>query len=145
MLNRFELVWALLFVLVAPAYAADAPAVYSEPTPAPFNAYTYSASAHLVASGSKRTLQGEFRFPVFKATPNVSVQIISSISAVPMRVRAVKISEIVGQSGAAETEIIVEAEPIFDVPAGGLYFANLLVTGVPVSPPTASSNTQLLP
>jgi hypothetical protein len=114
-------------------------AVYSEPTPAPFNAYTYSASAHLVASGPKRTLQGEFRFPVFKATPNVSVQIISSISAVPMRVRAVKISEIVGQSGAAETEIIVEAEPIFDVPAGGFYFANLLVTGVPVSPPTASS------
>jgi hypothetical protein len=120
-------------------------AIYSEPTPAPFNAYTYSASAHLVASGSKRTLQGEFRFPAFKATPNVSVQIIPSISAVPLRVRAVKISEIVGQSGTAETEIIVEAEPIFDVSAGGFYFANLLVTGIPVFPPTASSQTHLLP
>jgi hypothetical protein len=61
--------------------------VYFEPTPAPFDAYTYSASAQLVASGSKRTLQGEFRFPVFRTTPNVSVQIIPSISAVPMRVR----------------------------------------------------------
>jgi hypothetical protein len=120
-------------------------AVYFEPTPAPFNAYTYSASAQLVASGSKRTLQGEFRFPVFRTTPNVSVQIISSITAAPMRIRAVKISEPLGQSGAAETQIIVEAEPIFDVPAGGFYFANLVVTGVPVSPATASSPTQLLP
>jgi hypothetical protein len=120
-------------------------AVYFDPTPAPFNAYTYSASAPLAASGSKRRLNGEFGFPVFKATPNVSVQIISSISAVPMQVRAVKISAMVGQSGAAETQIIVEAEPIFDVPAGGFYFANLLVTGVPVSPPTASRPAQLLP
>jgi hypothetical protein len=120
-------------------------AAYYEPTPAPFNAYTYSASAQLVASGSKRTLRAEFRFPVFKATPNVSVQIISSISATPMRVRAVKISEMVDQSGAAETQIIVEAEPIFDVPAGGFYFANLVVTGVPVSSPTASRASQLLP
>jgi hypothetical protein len=120
-------------------------AVYFEPTPAPFNAYTYSASTQLVASDSPRTLRGKFRFPVFKATPNVSVQIISSISAVPMRVRAVKISEMVGQSGAAETQVIVEAEPIFDVPAGGFYFANLVVIGVPVSPPTASRPAQLLP
>jgi hypothetical protein len=119
-------------------------AVYFEPTPAPFNAYTYSASAQLVASGS-RTLQGKFRFPAFKATPNVSVQIISSISAVPMRVRAVKISDMVDHSGAAETQVIVEAEPIFDVPAGGFYFANLVVTGVPVSPPTPSRPAQLLP
>jgi len=75
-------------------------AVYFEPAPAPFNAYTYSASAQLVASGAKRSLRAEFRFPVFKTTPTVSVQIISSISAVPMRVRAVKISEM---SGLAET------------------------------------------
>jgi hypothetical protein len=27
MLNRFELVWALLLLLVTPAYAADAPGV----------------------------------------------------------------------------------------------------------------------
>jgi hypothetical protein len=120
-------------------------AVYFEPTPAPFNAYTYSASAQLIASGSPRTLRGKFGFPVFKATPNVSVQIISSISAVPMRVRAVKIREMVGQSGATETQVIVEAEPIFDVPAGGFYFANLVVTGVPVSPPTASHPAQLIP
>jgi hypothetical protein len=119
-------------------------AVYFEPTPAPFHAYTYSASAQLVASGAKRSLQAEFRFPVFKTTPTVSVQIISSISAVPMLVRAVKISETVGHLGAAETQVIVEAEPIFDVPAGGFYFANLVVTGVPVSRPTASRPAQLL-
>ena len=120
-------------------------AVYFEPAPAPFNAYTYSASAQLVASGAKRSLRAEFRFAVFKTTPTVSVQIISSISAVPIRVRAVKISEMAGQSGAGKTQIIVEAEPIFDVPAGGFYFANLVVTGVPVSPPTASRPAQLLP
>jgi hypothetical protein len=119
--------------------------VYFDPTPAPFNAYTYSASAPLVASGSKQSLNGEFRFPVFKTTPNVSVQIISSISAVPMRVNALRITETPGSSGAVETRITVEAEPIFDVPAGGFYFANLVVTGVPVSPPTASNPAHLLP
>lgn len=118
--------------------------VYFDPAPAPFNAYTYSASAQLVASGSKRRLRGEFRFPVFRATPNVSVQIISSISAVPMRVNALKITETDGSSGAVETRIIVEAGPIFDVPASGVYFANLVVTGIPVSPSTGSKPAQLL-
>jgi hypothetical protein len=118
--------------------------VYFDPTPAPFNAYTYSASAQLVASGSKRRLHGEFRFPVFRATPNVSVQIISSISAVPMRVNALKIAETDSSSGSAETRIIVEAEPIFDVPASGVYFANLVLTGIPVTPSTGSKPVQLL-
>jgi len=120
-------------------------AVYFEPTPASFNAYTYCASAQLGATSSKRSLQAEFRFPAFSVTPNVSVQVISSISAVPMRVRAVRISEIRDPSEVRETRIIVEAEPIFDVPAGGFYFANLLVTGIPVSPPTVSKPSQLLP
>jgi len=119
-------------------------AMYFDPTPAPFNAYTYSASAQLVASGSQRRLRGEFRFPVFKATPNVSVQIISSISAVPMRVNALKITETDGSSGTIETRIIVEAEPIFDVPASGVYFANLVLTGIPVTPSTGSKPVQLL-
>ena len=118
--------------------------VYFDPTPAPFNAYTYSASAQLVASGSKRRLHGEFRFPVFRAAPNVSVQIISSISAVPMRVNALKITETEGSSGSVETRIIVEAEPIFDVPASGVYFANLVLTGIPVTPSTGSKPVQLL-
>jgi hypothetical protein len=119
-------------------------AVYFDPTPAPFNAYTYAASAQLVASGSKRRLHGEFRFPVFKATPNVSVQIVPSISAVPMRVNALKITETNGSSGLVETRIIVEAEPLFDVPAAGFYFANLVVTGIPVAPSTGSQPAQLL-
>ena len=118
--------------------------VYFDPTPAPFNAYTYAASAQLVASGSKRRLHGEFRFPVFRATPNVSVQIISSISAVPMRVNALKITETDGSSGSVETRIIVEAESIFDVPASGVYFANLVLTGIPVTPSTGSKPVQLL-
>jgi hypothetical protein len=67
------------------------------------------------------------------------VQIISSISAVPMRVSALRMSEIVGPSGPTETKIVVEAQPLFDVPASGFYFANLVVTGVPVTDPSASS------
>ena len=94
---------------------------------------------------SKRVLQGEFRFPVFSATPNVSVQIISSTAAAPMQVYALKIEEILGISGAVETQIVVEAETIFDVPANGIYYANLVVTGIPVIPPTKGNSAKLLP
>jgi hypothetical protein len=119
-------------------------AVYFDPNPAPFKAYTYCASVQLRPSTSRRVLQGEFRFPVFSSTPSVSVQIISSISAVPMQVKALKMVEIPGLSGSVETQIIVEAEPIFDGTASGFYFANLVVTGVPVTPPTKSDSAQLL-
>jgi hypothetical protein len=129
--------------------SAQIRAVYFEPAPGTFDAYTYSASVQLSASSANRTLQGEFRFPLFKAAPNVSVQIISSISAVPMRVSALRMSEIVGPSGPTETMIVVEAQPLFDVPASGFYFANLVVTGVPVTAPTpsssASSKSPLMP
>ncbi len=117
-------------------------AVYFDPNPAPFNAYTYGASVQLGPSSSNRRLQGEFRFPLFSATPSISVQIISSISAVPMQVKAVKMVEITGLSGPVETQILVEAEPIFDVPASEFYFANLVVTGVTVISPAISSSTQ---
>jgi hypothetical protein len=119
-------------------------AVYFDPNPAPFKAFTYCASVPLGPSTSKRVLQGEFRFPVFSATPNVSVQIISSIGAVPMQVRTLKIEEIPGISGPVETQIVVEAETIFDVPAGGIYYANLVVIGVPVIPPTKANSAELL-
>ncbi len=118
-------------------------AVYFDPNPAMFKAYTYCASVQLGPSTSKRVLQGEFRFPVFGATPSVSVQIISSISAAPMQVSALKIKEISGTSGTVETQIVVEAESIFDVPANGIYYANLVVTGAPVIPPTTSNSAQL--
>jgi len=81
-------------------------------------------------------LQGEFRFPVFSATPNFSVQIVSSIAGAPMQVHALKIQEVPGISGGTQTQILVEAETIFDVSPGGLYYANLVVSGVPVVPPT---------
>jgi hypothetical protein len=81
-------------------------------------------------------VQGEFRFPAFSATPNVSVQIISSIAGAPMQVHALKIQEVPGLSGGTETQIAVEAGTIFDVSPGGLYYANLVVTGVPVVRPT---------
>jgi hypothetical protein len=56
-----------------------------------------------------------------------------------MQVHALKIREIPGNSGTIETQIVVEAVTIFDVSPGGLYFANLVVTGVPVvSPPKQS-------
>jgi hypothetical protein len=118
-------------------------AVYFDPTPAPFKAFTYCASVQLGPSTSKRGLKGEFRFPAFSATPNVSVQIISSAAAAPMQVTALKITEVAGMSGAIETQIVVEAETIFDVPANGIFYANTVVTGVPVSPPTSATATQL--
>src|SRR5258705_1324194 len=113
-----------------------AAAIYFDPNPAPFDAFTYCASVLLTPSTSKRVVQGEFRFPAFSATPNVSVQIISSIAGAPMQVHALKIQEVPEISGDTETQIAVEAETIFDVSPGGLYYANLVVTGVPVVPPT---------
>jgi hypothetical protein len=111
-------------------------AVYFDPSPAPFNAFTYCASVLLTPSTSKRVVQGEFRFPAFSATQNVSVQIISSIGGAPMQVHALKIQEVPGISAGTQTQIVVEAETIFDVSPAGLYYANLVVTGVPVVPPT---------
>jgi hypothetical protein len=126
-----------------PGQIARAAAVYFEPNPTPFTAFTYSASVQLTSSTSARVLQGEFRFPLFSTTPNVSVQIVSSFGAAPMQVHAVKIGEIVGISGARETQIIVEAQTIFDVPANGVHHASLVVIGVPLTPPKDAS-TQLL-
>jgi hypothetical protein len=126
----------------APAQVTHATAVYFDPNPTPFNAFTYAGSVQLGPSISKRVLQGELRFPVFSGTPNVSVQIVSSTAAAPMQVYALKIEEISGSSGAVETRIIVEAETIFDVPANGIYYANLVVTGVPVIPPTNAKSAQ---
>jgi hypothetical protein len=113
-------------------------AVYFDPNPALFNAFTYCASVQLGPSASKRGLKGEFRFPAFSATPKVSVQIISSAAAAPMHVTALKMAEVAGMSGAIETQILVEAETIFDVPANGIFYANVVVTGVPVSPPQSA-------
>jgi len=115
-------------------------AVYFDPSPALFNAFTYCASVLLTPSTSKRVVQGEFRFPAFSVTPNVSVQIISSIGGAPMQVHALKIQEVPGISRGTETQIVVEAETIFDVSPGGLYYANLVVTGVPVVPPTKQAS-----
>jgi len=53
-----------------------------------------------------------------------------------MQVHALKIQEVPGISGGTETQIVVEAETIFDASPGGLYYANLVVTGMPVVPPT---------
>jgi len=120
----------------APGQSTRANAVYFDPSPAPFNAFTYCASVLLTPSTSKRVVQGEFRFPAFRAMPNVSVQIISSIGGAPMQVHSLKIQEVPEISGSTETQVAVEAETIFDVSPGGLYYANLVVTGVPVGPPT---------
>jgi hypothetical protein len=77
----------------------------------------------MIGDSDYHKIRGEFRFPVFTATPNVSVQIISSTAAAPMQVYALRIEEILGVSGAVETQIVVEAETIFDVPANGIYYA----------------------
>ena len=57
-----------------------------------------------------------------------------------MQVSTPKIEEISETSVTVETQIVVEAETIFDVPANGIYYANLVVTGVPVIPPTTSNS-----
>jgi hypothetical protein len=71
------------------------------------------------------------------------VQIISSISAVPLQVKSLRIVENSGPSGPIETQIVVEAEPIFGGAASGFYFANLVLTGVPVIPPENSDSAKL--
>ena len=53
-----------------------------------------------------------------------------------MQVHSLKIQEVPEISGGTETQIVVEAQTLFDVSPGGLYYANLVVTGVPVVPPT---------
>lgn len=61
-----------------------------------------------------------------------------------MQVKALKMVEIPGNIDQIETHITVEAEPIFDGTASGFYFANLVVTGVPLIPPEKSDSAKLL-
>jgi hypothetical protein len=119
-------------------HRAGAAPEYFSPHPSTFNAYIYCASVQLTPSGPQRLLRGEFKFPRFSATPNVSAQIISSNAAAPMQIDAITVDERVDSSGAAETVIVVEAKPIFDVPSGGLYFVNVSVTGIPAPSKTSS-------
>jgi hypothetical protein len=116
---------------------------YFDPSPAPSKAYTYAASVRLHPSSSKRIWLGELSFPAFNGTPAVSVQIISSISAMPMQVKSLKIVENAGSFDPIETRVIVEAEPIFDGVPSGFYFANLVVTGVPAKAPEQSGSAKL--
>lgn len=120
------------------AHLPGTAAVYFDASPAPLSAYTYSASVRLMPSASKSVLQGEFRFPAFRTTPSVSVQIISSIGAMPLQVKTVRVSESASSSGNMETQIIVQAEPLFNLAASGLYYANVVVMGVPLMPPTSN-------
>jgi hypothetical protein len=129
----------------APGQITRMSAEHFNPNPATFNAFTYCASVPLGPSISKRALQGEFRFPAFSATLNVSVQIISSTDAAPMQVYALRIEESFWDLGRRRNTIVVEAETIFDVHANGIYYANLVVTGVPVIPPTKENSAKLLP
>jgi hypothetical protein len=62
-----------------------------------------------------------------------------------LQVYALRIEEILGVSGAVETQIVVEAETIFDVPANGIHYAHLVVTGIRVIPPTKGNSAKLLP
>jgi hypothetical protein len=116
---------------------------YFDPNPAPSKAYTYAASVRLHPSSSKRIWLGELTFPAFNGTPTVSVQIISSISAMPMQVKSLKMIENPDSLDPVETRIVVEAEPIFDGVPSGFYFANLVVTGVPVSAPGQLGSAKL--
>jgi hypothetical protein len=119
-------------VSLAPDRTSQLTATYFDPTPAPSKAYIYAASVRLHPSTSKRIWIGELSFPAFNGTPAVSVQIISSISAMPMQVKSLKMVENPGSLDPIETRITVEAEPIFDGVPSGFYFANLVITGVPV-------------
>ena len=61
-----------------------------------------------------------------------------------MLVKTLKIAEIPGSDGPVGTQIVVEAETIVDIPAGGFYYATVVVTGLPVIPPAASNAAQLM-
>ena len=123
-----------------PDQSTRATAVYFDPNPTPFEAFIYCASVQLGLSASRKGLKGEFRFPVFSAAPNISVQIISSAAAPPTHVSAIKVAEISAMSGPVETQIVVEAETIFDVAAHGIFYANIVVTGIPVTPPSKAKS-----
>ena len=66
-----------------------------------------------------------------------------TLAATPMHVIALEIAEIAGISEEVETQIVVEAETIFDVPANGIFYANVVVTGVPVNPSPSAKAAQL--
>lgn len=125
--------------VVADDHTAHSTPEYFAPRQATFNAYIYCASVQLTPSGPQRMLRGEFKFPPFSATPYVSAQIISSTAAVPMQVDAISVDERVGPSGSTETVVVVEAKPIFGVPPSGLYFVNIMVTGIAAAPAKTSS------
>ena len=72
-------------------HGASAAPEYFSPRPSTFNAYIYCASVQLTPWGPQRLLRGEFKFPRFSATPNVSAQIISSNAAAPMQVDAITV------------------------------------------------------
>jgi hypothetical protein len=126
-----------------PEQASHPTATDFNPAPAPSKASTYAASVRLHPSTSKRIWLGELSFPAFAGTPAVSVQIISSIGAMPMQVKSLKMVETPGTSDPIETRIIVEAEPIFDGVPSGFYFANLVVTGVPAKAAAPSGSARL--
>jgi hypothetical protein len=128
---------------LAPDRTSPLTGIYFDPTPTSSKAYTYAASVRLHPSTSKRIWIGELSFPAFNGTPAVSVQIISSIGAMPLQVKSLKIVDNSEPFDPIETKIIVEAEPIFDGTPSGLYFANLVVTGVPVREPKQSGSAQL--
>jgi hypothetical protein len=63
---------------------------------------------------------------------------------VPMQDKALKMVENPGNIDQIETHITIEAEPIFDGTARRFYFANLVVTGVPLIPREKSDSAKLL-
>ena len=99
-----------------------------------FGVYTWCAYQELIPQPNNRALTGTFILPQFKSAPMVSVQIISSVGAPLMQIYAVKVVEIPGTI--VETEIAIEAETIAEVLPAGSYYINIIVTGVPMDPPS---------
>jgi hypothetical protein len=98
------------------------------------DAVTYCSSEQISPTSPGGTVvSGAVSLPAFKSTPNVSAQITTGVGAVMVQIYAVKIVTIPGAVPAVE--IAVEATTVPPTPpAAGIYYLNLVVTGVPVDP-----------
>jgi hypothetical protein len=97
------------------------------------DAVTYCTSEQLFPAPGDTVISGSVILPAFKSTPAVSAQITAGIGAEIVQIYAVKIVTIPGTPPAVE--IAVEATTVPPTPpAAGIYYLNLVVTGIPASP-----------
>ena len=96
--------------------------------------YTYCASEVLVPASGSTVLTGNFTFPEFKSIPRYSMQITTSVDAIPVQIYAVKISEVPVDANVSSTNFAIEATTGNGSIPAGIYHLNILVTGATDDP-----------